>query len=49
MKNLTYRVSSHVLDRLSAEGTESYGLVLESPFNNMRDELRAHPFAQVVN
>ena len=40
-------VSSHALAVLSAEGIESYGLILESPFNNMRDELRAHPFAQV--
>lgn len=40
-------VSSHALAVLSSEGTESFGLVLESPFNNMRDELRGHPFAQV--
>ncbi|KAK3922473.1 Lysophosphatidylserine lipase ABHD12, partial [Frankliniella fusca] len=40
-------VSSHALSILSAEGTESYGLVLESPFNNIRDELRAHPLAQI--
>ncbi|XP_034231132.1 lysophosphatidylserine lipase ABHD12 isoform X2 [Thrips palmi] len=40
-------VSSHALAKLSTEGIESYGLVLEAPFNNMRDELRAHPFAQV--
>ena len=40
-------MSSHALAILAAEGVESHGLVLEAPFNNMRDELRAHPFAQV--
>ncbi|XP_026282641.1 lysophosphatidylserine lipase ABHD12 isoform X2 [Frankliniella occidentalis] len=40
-------VSSHALSLLSAEGKESHGLVLESPFNNIRDELRAHPLAQI--
>lgn len=41
-------VSSHALAILSSEGSESYGLVLEAPFNNMRDELRGHPLAQVI-
>lgn len=40
-------VSSHALSILSSEGTESHGLMLEAPFNNIRDELRAHPMAQL--
>ncbi|GLG95799.1 Monoacylglycerol lipase ABHD12 [Gryllus bimaculatus] len=38
-------VSSHVLADLAKEGTQVLGLVLESPFNNLRDEVREHPFA----
>lgn len=41
------RVSSHALAQLAAEGSQPAGLFLESPFNNIADELREHPFAQI--
>ncbi|XP_057320141.1 lysophosphatidylserine lipase ABHD12 isoform X1 [Microplitis mediator] len=40
-------VSSHALALLAAENIHPTGLFLESPFNNIADELRCHPFAQV--
>ncbi|XP_067006951.2 lysophosphatidylserine lipase ABHD12 isoform X2 [Anabrus simplex] len=39
-------VSSHVLHKLADEGTQVKALILESPFNNLRDEIREHPFAK---
>jgi abhydrolase domain-containing protein 12 len=40
-------VSSHALSLLAEEGTKADGLILESPFNNLRDELAEHPFSKV--
>nr|CAD7588740.1 unnamed protein product [Timema genevievae] len=40
-------VSSHSLDILSQKGLHPTGLILEAPFNNMRDEIREHPLARV--
>ncbi|XP_043282748.1 lysophosphatidylserine lipase ABHD12 isoform X3 [Venturia canescens] len=40
-------VSSHAIAQLSAEGIQPNGLFLESPFNNIADELSEHPFAQI--
>nr|CAD7411422.1 unnamed protein product [Timema poppensis] len=40
-------VSSHSLDILSQKGIHPTGLILEAPFNNMRDEIREHPLARV--
>ena len=40
-------MSSHVLAQLAEEGVQPAGLFLESPFNNIADELSEHPFAQV--
>jgi len=40
-------VSSHALSLLSQEGKKADGLILESPFNNLRDELIEHPFSKV--
>ncbi|XP_046989448.1 lysophosphatidylserine lipase ABHD12 isoform X1 [Schistocerca americana] len=42
-------VSSHVLDLLAQEGKSPSGLILESPFNNLRDEIKEHPFARLFN
>jgi len=36
-----------MLDLLAAENIQSIGLFLETPFNNIKDELTEHPFAQV--
>jgi hypothetical protein len=40
-------VSSHALSLLAEEGKKADGLILESPFNNLRDELKEHPFSKV--
>ncbi|KOC68408.1 Monoacylglycerol lipase ABHD12, partial [Habropoda laboriosa] len=40
-------VSTHVLALLAAEKIYPAGLILESPFNNIADELSEHPLAQV--
>lgn len=40
-------VSSHALSLLSQEGKKADGLILESPFNNLRDELTEHPFSKL--
>nr|CAD7448988.1 unnamed protein product [Timema bartmani] len=40
-------VSSHSLDILSQKGLHPTGLILEAPFNNMRDEIREHPLARM--
>jgi len=41
------RVSTHILDLLAAENIQPTGLFLETPFNNIKDELTEHSFAQV--
>jgi len=40
-------VSSHLVADLCVEGTRPCGLVLESPFNNIFDEIRNHPMSWV--
>lgn len=40
-------ISSHALSVLHTESNEPDGLVLEAPFNNLRDEVREHPFAKM--
>jgi len=40
-------VSSHLVADLCQEGNRPCGLVLESPFNNIFDEVRNHPMAWV--
>ncbi|XP_043664887.1 lysophosphatidylserine lipase ABHD12 isoform X1 [Vespula pensylvanica] len=40
-------VSTHALALLAAKGTIPTGLILESPFNNIIDEISEHPFAQI--
>ncbi|XP_078034317.1 lysophosphatidylserine lipase ABHD12 isoform X1 [Augochlora pura] len=40
-------VSTHVLGLLAQENVQPAGLVLESPFNNIAEELSAHPLAQI--
>lgn len=40
-------VSTHALAELALEGVIPTGLILESPFNNIIDELSEHPFAQI--
>lgn len=40
-------VASHLVADLCLEGTSPCGLVLESPFNNIFDEVRNHPMAWV--
>lgn len=44
---LYYRVSTHVLALLAIKKVQPAGLFLESPFNNIADELSEHPLAQV--
>lgn len=45
--NYYSRVSSHVLALLASNGTSPAGLFLESPFNNLADEISEHPLSQV--
>lgn len=45
---LYYRVSTHVLALLAIKKVQPAGLFLESPFNNIADELSEHPLAQVL-
>jgi len=40
-------VSSHLVADLCLEGNRPHGLVLESPFNNIYDEVRNHPLCWV--
>ncbi|XP_023324769.1 monoacylglycerol lipase ABHD12 [Eurytemora carolleeae] len=40
-------VSSHLVSDLCLEGNRPDGLILESPFNNIFDEVRNHPMAWV--
>eukprot|EP00088_Acartia_fossae_P033425 TRINITY_DN34217_c0_g1_i1.p1 TRINITY_DN34217_c0_g1~~TRINITY_DN34217_c0_g1_i1.p1 ORF type:complete len:395 (+),score=56.75 TRINITY_DN34217_c0_g1_i1:196-1380(+) len=40
-------VSSHLVSDLCLQGNRPSGLVLESPFNNIYDEIRNHPMAWV--
>lgn len=40
-------LSLHALALLEKENRRPYGLILESPFNNMKDEITEHPFAVV--
>ncbi|XP_054005988.1 lysophosphatidylserine lipase ABHD12 isoform X5 [Hylaeus anthracinus] len=40
-------VSTHVLALLAAENVQPAGLFLESPFNNIAEELSEHPLAQL--
>lgn len=42
-------ISTHMLDLVSAENISPVGLILESPFNNIRDEIRMHPFAKLFH
>lgn len=41
-------ISTHTLALLDAENIAPTGLILESPFNNMRDEISEHPFSKVT-
>ncbi|XP_026670050.1 monoacylglycerol lipase ABHD12 [Ceratina calcarata] len=40
-------VSTHTLALLATEEMQPTGLILESPFNNIADELSEHPLAQI--
>jgi len=40
-------VSTAVVNELCKEGDPPLGLVLESPFNNLRDEIRQHPLSTI--
>ncbi|OAD52879.1 Monoacylglycerol lipase ABHD12 [Eufriesea mexicana] len=40
-------ISTHVLALLAIEKVQPTGLFLESPFNNIADELSSHPLAQI--
>lgn len=40
-------LSTHMLAVLNNENIKPTGLILESPFNNMRDEISRHPLAKV--
>lgn len=40
-------ISSHALAVLHIENNEPDGLVLEAPFNNLKDEVTEHPFAKM--
>ena len=40
-------VASHLVSLLCQEGAPPAGLVLESPFNNIFDEVRNHPMSWV--
>lgn len=40
-------ISTHSLALLDAENLTPAGLVLESPFNNMKDEISEHPFSKL--
>ncbi|KZC04183.1 Monoacylglycerol lipase ABHD12 [Dufourea novaeangliae] len=42
-----YSVSTHVLALLAAKNIQPAGLFLESPFNNIAEELSEHPLAQI--
>lgn len=40
-------VSTHAIGDLCLEGERPSGLVLESPFNNIRDEIKFHPLTSI--
>ena len=40
-------VTSHMVSDLCTEGDRPTGLVLESPFNNIQDEVKLHKLASV--
>lgn len=40
-------ISTHMLHVAAVSDLRSVGLILESPFNNMQDELRLHPFTKL--
>lgn len=40
-------VSTHALSLLGEEGYTAAGLILESPFNNLKDEISEYPMTQV--
>ncbi|TRY78203.1 hypothetical protein TCAL_01751 [Tigriopus californicus] len=40
-------VSTHIVSDLSVEGNPPQALILESPFNNIKDEIRAHPMTWI--
>ena len=42
-----YRIAAHALAELEAEGKTCAGVILEAPFNNLRDEIREYPMSQV--
>lgn len=41
-------VSTHSLALLKPQGYIAAGLILESPFNNLKDEISEYPMAQVI-
>lgn len=41
-------VSTHSLSLLKADGHMPAGLILESPFNNLKDEISEYPMTQVT-
>lgn len=42
-----FRIVSHALAELEAENKQVTGVVLESPFNNLSDEIKEYPICQV--
>ena len=40
-------VSSHMAALVSMQGTPPRHLILESPFNNLKDEIQFHPLSSV--
>uniref|UniRef100_A0A8D8VKW0 Monoacylglycerol lipase ABHD12 n=1 Tax=Cacopsylla melanoneura TaxID=428564 RepID=A0A8D8VKW0_9HEMI len=40
-------ISSHAVSILHSDDNEPAGLVLEAPFNNLKDEVTSHPFARM--
>lgn len=42
-------VSTHALDDLGKKKVNVDGLILECPFNNIKDEISEHPTAKVIN
>lgn len=41
-------ISTHSLSLLKEEGYKASGLFLESPFNNLKDEISEYPMTQVI-
>lgn len=44
---LCFSVSTHAVRDLCLEGDSPTALVLESPFNNIKDEVKFHPLSSV--